>query len=72
VKSRVLLWNENSIACLKDHTYNLSQKGYKSKKTVSQEMLEKASQTKHVATRAWSSFDEPSNHDQQRWLTASL
>ena len=37
-----------------------------------QEMLEKASQTKHVATRVWTSFDEPSNHDQQRWLTASL
>lgn len=34
VRSRVLLWNENSIACLKDHTYNLSQKGHKSKKTI--------------------------------------
>jgi hypothetical protein len=38
----------------------------------SQTMLEKGSQTKHVTTRAWTSFDEPSNHDQQRWLTASL
>jgi len=30
----VLLWNENSIAGLKDHSYNLSQKGHKSKKTI--------------------------------------
>lgn len=37
-----------------------------------QELLEKASQTKRVATRGWTSFNEPSNHDQQRWLTASL
>jgi len=34
VRSRVLLWNENSIAGLKDHSYNLSQKGHKSKKTI--------------------------------------